>query len=128
MKNSPATTVSPTSSAELDDLDPADDRSFLDPAPKADQSALAELRRGGIELERNPLLAVHDDELEAYLRSLGLIDNRGPLVACKFCSEHVAVDHVFAVFPLGGSIKIACDKPECQSALLEAIRQREVRL
>ncbi len=89
---------------------------------------LAETRRGGLELERNQIRAVHDDDLRAYLRSLGVLGDDGMRTACKYCREIVPVDRVAAVFPLGGSIKVACDKPECQAQLLEAIRQREVNL
>ena len=90
---------------------------------------LAETRRGGIELERNTLLAVHESDLESYLESLGLLhDIRAEKVKCKFCGDLLTLDRVAAVFPLGGSIKVACDRPTCQAELLEAVRQQLVRV
>jgi hypothetical protein len=93
-----------------------------------DHASLAERRSGGLALERNPVRAVHNDELSTYLTSLGILGPQGLRIGCKFCGENVTVEHVATVFPLGGSIKIACDKTTCQADLLEAIRLREVRL
>jgi hypothetical protein len=90
---------------------------------------LAETRRGGVELERNSLLAVHESDLETYLQSLGLLqDVRAGKIKCQFCGERLTLDRVAAVFPLGGSIKVACDRPACQAELLETVRQRLVRI
>ncbi len=90
---------------------------------------MAEIRRGGVELERNGLRAVHEDDLLAYVRSLGIYDRgSGTVGRCKFCGDDVSIDHVAAVFPLGGAIKVACDKNSCQDDFLEAIRQQRIRL
>jgi hypothetical protein len=102
------------------------------PAPdvlQEPQRRMAEVRRGGVELERNGLRAVHERDLLTYARSLGIYDQGSRTVGrCKFCGDDVSIDHVAAVFPLGGAIKVACDKSSCRDDFLEAIRQQRIRL
>lgn len=62
---------------------------------------------------------VLDDELEEYLRSLGLLSefNRGQL-ACWFCERSVDRPTLHALFPAGGAIKAVCSQPHCVKELL----------
>lgn len=68
----------------------------------------------------NVLRAVHDDDLIQFLQSIGLhrpiIDGD---VRCYFCSEVVTLANFLAAFPLSGTIKAVCNKPDCLKKLSE---------
>jgi hypothetical protein len=67
------------------------------------------------------LKAVYDDDLVAYLRSLGLrLD--GPRSRCKFCRTQVTLENLAALFPESGTLKVVCHRRECLLSLQELIR------
>lgn len=71
--------------------------------------------------------AVYEDDLAAYLRSLGL-EPEGVLGKCKFDGTDVTLANLTALFPLSGSLKLVCSNRECLAGLQELIRDGTVRL
>ena len=71
-------------------------------------------------MTKSPLSAVHDDDLEDVLDALGLSAAfaRGE-IRCKFCRDVVTWTNLHSLFPDGGDVKMACEKPICVNALLE---------
>jgi hypothetical protein len=74
------------------------------------------------------LKAVHDDDLVAYLGSLGVDTSRPTLGRCKFCREDVTLDNLAALFPESGDLKLVCHRPMCLFALQELVQDGKVRL
>jgi hypothetical protein len=72
--------------------------------------------------------AVHDDDLVAYLESLGVDTTQPTLGQCKFCREPVTLENLAALFPESGALKLACDRPACLLALQELLLDGKVRL
>lgn len=64
--------------------------------------------------------AIHDDDLESFLDSLGLLKSlkKGDL-KCKFCNEIITLDSFYSIFPDSGEISIVCKKDQCIHAFLE---------
>ena len=78
-------------------------------------------------LGESSVKAVYDEQLTAYLRSLGLNPD-GVLGKCKFDDTPVTVENLTALFPLSGSLKLVCSHRECIAGLQELIRDGVVRL
>jgi hypothetical protein len=75
----------------------------------------------------NTVKAVYDEQLNGYLRSLGLNPD-GVLGKCKFDGTDVSVENLTALFPQSGSLKLVCSHRECMAGLQELIREGVVRL
>ena len=76
-------------------------------------------------MSKNVLRAVHDDDLEKYLESLGLLsDVQAERLRCKFCESPVNLTTLHALFPQSGMIHVVCSKPECIRALMQYVSQR----
>jgi hypothetical protein len=76
-------------------------------------------------MARHTLKAVHDDDLPALLRVLGVLRafERGEL-QCKFCDSVITRESLHAVFPEGGAVKAVCHDAACVAALLSYRRDR----
>jgi len=87
------------------------------------------LRSQNRELQKETMHAVHEDDLEAYLDSLGILGkmNRGQIL-CKFCHEPVSKDTLHSLFPESGDIKVVCDTPSCVIELMGFLRSEGVDL
>lgn len=74
---------------------------------------------------RETVSAVHDDNLEVFLRHLGVYDDviHGRS-KCKFCGNPVNYDQIATVFADSGSIKLVCNKPECIAKLSEYLSEK----
>jgi hypothetical protein len=72
--------------------------------------------------------AVYDDDLGRYLASLGLDTSATTLGRCKFCAGAVTRDNLAALFPLSGSLKLACDHAACLLGLQQLIVEGRVHL
>jgi len=71
------------------------------------------------------LNAVHDDELEAFLRNLGVAAAfRAGKLKCAFCGTVITFVNLYSVFADSGSVKFACDETECVKALASKIANR----
>ena len=90
---------------------------------------MADLQSAGIEPARQVRVkAVYDDDLGRYLTALGLDPSSDTLGRCKFCAGAVTRDNLAALFPLSGSIKLACDHAPCMRGLQELTVTGRVRL
>ena len=70
------------------------------------------LKRGAIDKEE--IKAVHDDDLENFLRSIGLLnDMESEKIHCKFCNEKITMETLQAIFPDSGSINVICNHKSC---------------
>jgi len=57
---------------------------------------------------------VHDDDLERYLRGLGIYDEIANRSArCAYCGEIADLDNVVAIVPVRGAPKVVCSKAKC---------------
>ena len=64
------------------------------------------------------LRAVHDDDLDEFLESLGILKAiDAGRVTCRFCGDAVSQANLHAVFPFQGSVETTCDRPACVRAL-----------
>jgi len=76
-------------------------------------------------MEKKSLKAVHDDDLEAVLKGLGIY---GELIhgrlGCAFCKETVTWDNLHSILPDSGAIKCSCSRPECVKLLLAWMDKR----
>ena len=63
----------------------------------------------------NTIQAVHDDDLEDLLRSLGVLDS---VLArdhqCLFCNELIDLNNIFGILPINNEIVFCCNKPKCR--------------
>jgi hypothetical protein len=76
-------------------------------------------------MEKRTLKAVHDDDLEAVLKSLGIYRDlvQGKL-GCAFCKDAISWDNLHSIFPDSGAIKCTCSRPDCVKALLAWMDER----
>jgi len=76
-------------------------------------------------MEKKTLRAVHDDDLEALLKNLGLHNKfiHGKL-KCAFCKGVITLDNLHSLFPDSGAVKLSCTKPECVKQLLSRLEAR----
>jgi hypothetical protein len=77
---------------------------------------------------KNTLKAVHDDDLVAYLSSLGVDTSGSAIGTCKFCRDEVTLDNLAAIFPESGALKLVCDRRECLLALQGHVLEGKVHL
>lgn len=70
-------------------------------------------------MPKSVVKAVHDDDLEAVLRSLSVYGDfvHGRL-KCFFCASTITWDNLHSLFPDSGSVKFSCSQPICVKALL----------
>ena len=76
-------------------------------------------------MEKQTLRAVHDDDLEGFLKGLGLYTRfvHGKL-KCAFCKDVTTFDNLHSLFPDSGAVKTVCSKPECVNQLLLRLEAR----
>ena len=82
-------------------------------------------------MSKQTLKAVHDDDLEELLKSLGLYSDfmHGKL-KCAFCKQVITWDNLHSLFPDSGQIKCTCANPSCVALLMarrETIRGTDLR-
>jgi hypothetical protein len=68
---------------------------------------------------RQRLQAVHDDDLEQVLQSLGVYNDfvHGRL-RCAFCKDVITLQNLHSLFPDSGAVKASCTKPDCVRQLI----------
>ena len=65
-------------------------------------------------MPKEGIKAVHDDDLEDFLSSIGLLhDVRAGEARCKFCREILDLESIQAVFPESGSVSVVCNRERC---------------
>ncbi len=90
---------------------------------------LERLRSSYRRLVKDTVDAVHDQDIETYLASLGILAKlqRGRML-CKFCRDPVTLDTLHSLFPQSGDIKVVCDKPHCVIQLTDLLRTEQLDL
>lgn len=65
-------------------------------------------------IKRSKIRAIHDDHLETYLSSIGVLaEITAGTKLCKFCNSQINIENIGAIFPVEDKIEIICDKPKC---------------
>lgn len=76
---------------------------------------------------KTKLNAVHDNDLEALLTKLNLLDKiKGGELKCKFTKEIITLDNLHSIFPEEGTIKLVSDSPEAIKLLSEYINEKNI--
>lgn len=76
-------------------------------------------------MSNQALTAVHDDDLQVFLKSIGLLsDLQAERLHCKFCDVVINLKNLNAVFPDSGTIHVACDQPNCIKAMSRYVGER----
>ena len=76
------------------------------------------MKRGLINKEN--LKAVHDDDLEGFLKNISLYQNiTSGKTRCKFCGEKITISNLYAVFPDSGTINVVCNNKSCIPQFLD---------
>ena len=75
---------------------------------------------GAVVMEKGEIKAVHDKDLEAFLRSL---DEYDPVIngnrKCFFCGETITLQNILSIFPHEEKIEYCCKNAGCYKLLLE---------
>jgi len=70
-------------------------------------------------IEREKLDAVHDDDLEALLTSLGILDEiKVGKHHCIVCGVQITLDNLGAIYPKGKIISFICDRVACSREII----------
>lgn len=77
------------------------------------------LRIGAKIVKDNQMKAVHDNDLENLLKSLGVYDDvvLGKF-ECLFCKKKITLDNIDSIVPHNNSVQFTCDEPECHLKLI----------
>ena len=67
-------------------------------------------------LQREKLRAVHDNDLEEFLFSIGVLDQiKSGHHHCMICDTAITIENLGAVYPKENKINFVCDRPSCLS-------------
>jgi len=73
------------------------------------------------------LNAVHDNDLEALLIKLNLLDKiKNGELKCKFTQETITLENLHSIFPEEGTIKLVSDSPKAIILLSEYINEKNL--
>ncbi len=73
------------------------------------------------------LNAVHDNDLEALLAKLNLLDKiKEGKIKCKFTDEIITLENIHSIFPESGTIKVVSDNPEAIKQLSDYINEKDL--
>lgn len=78
--------------------------------------------KGGYSLMKNShLKAVHDEDLESFLYSLGYYAKicNGEC-HCHFCDRTISMNNLGAILPWEGKVAFSCDSANCLQKMSEA--------
>ena len=78
-------------------------------------------------LARETIHAIHDQDIEGYLESLGILKKlRRGRILCKFCRDPVTLETLHSLFPQSGDVKVVCEKPSCVLQLTDYLRSEAI--
>jgi predicted adenine nucleotide alpha hydrolase (AANH) superfamily ATPase len=67
---------------------------------------------------KHTIKAVHDYDLENYLKSIGFLNKiKEGEVRCKFCGNIITLETIEAIVPLDGEITFVCENQKCINQL-----------
>ena len=65
-------------------------------------------------LKREKIRAVHDNDLEKFLSSIGVLDQIvDGYYKCIFCDAKITIDNLGFMYPKGNKINFVCDRSSC---------------
>ena len=65
-------------------------------------------------LQREKVKAVHDNDLEQFLSSIGVLDQiKEGYHYCIVCNTQITLENLGAIFPKDNKINFVCDRPSC---------------
>jgi hypothetical protein len=65
---------------------------------------------------REVIKAVHEDDLESFLSSIGILEDiLSERYKCQKCNRQISLKNLGAVCPEEGTIRVICDLPSCLS-------------
>jgi hypothetical protein len=74
----------------------------------------------------NRILAVHENDLDAFLKSLGLLEAfEKQELKCALCGTTITKENFLCVFPENGEIKVCCNKLGCYEAIARRMGKEE---
>jgi hypothetical protein len=69
-------------------------------------------------LQREKVKAVHDNDLEQFLSSIGVLEQiTEGYHHCIVCNTQITLENLGAVFPKDNKINFVCDRPFCLANL-----------
>jgi hypothetical protein len=72
------------------------------------------------------ILAVHEKDLDAFLKSLGLLEVlEKQELRCALCGSIITRETFRCVYPENGEIKVCCSALECYSAIARRTEKEE---
>lgn len=81
------------------------------------------------QLPKEKVNVVHDDDLEKFLETLGILKKfKDGKIKCKFCAVVITFENLHSIFPQSGQVKLVCDKAECMRQLSDLLRDGTVKL
>ena len=64
--------------------------------------------------------AVHSDDLEQYLESLGLLSSiKEGRFLCSICGKIITLENILCIYPENQEVKFCCDSSECYEVILK---------
>ena len=75
--------------------------------------------------EKRIIHAVHERDLDDFLKNLGLLDSLVKKeLKCSICGTVVSRENLRFIYPVGDSIGLCCDKPDCYDQIV-AVRTKK---
>ena len=73
-------------------------------------------------MKKHTIRAVHEQDLEELLNSLGLsaLMAKGEL-KCGICGSIVNLENLLCIYPLGNEVKVCCKNQECYKSVLREL-------
>lgn len=72
--------------------------------------------------KRQQLRAVHDNDLEAFLESLGMLEAvKSGHSRCEVCGQLATLQNLGAVLPIGNRVGLSCDSESCLEQALSLV-------
>ena len=66
------------------------------------------------------LKAVHDDDLETLLSSLGVYSGiEEGQYSCLFCGDKISIDNLGSIISHEGEIKFSCNRDKCLEQIID---------
>lgn len=73
---------------------------------------------------KNEILAVHEQDLDSFLASLGLLEAfKNQELKCAVCGSVITKDNFHCVYPDNGEIKVCCSLLDCYKTVLKKLRK-----
>jgi hypothetical protein len=71
-------------------------------------------------LKKEIIYAVHDQSLENFLESLGLLDKiKKEEIRCVKCDCTITLENLGFIIPSKAGIEICCDNPKCYYEMMQ---------